>query len=121
MKILTRMMGGQGLMSTTEDYARFCAMMANKGEYRGTRVLKTETVDLMIQNHLKDIKKVYGLGGMVDGNGGYQWGGAAGTKFWIDTRENGYGVFMIQTWGYQAPTFGVFEKHAREILGKPSK
>lgn len=121
MKKPARMMGGQGLMSTTEDYARFCAMMANKGEYGGARVLRAETVDLMLQNHLKDIKKVYGLGGMVNGKGGYQWGGAAGTRFWVDTKENGYGVFMIQTWGYEAPTFGLFEKHAREILGRPSR
>ena len=48
-------------------------------------------------------------------------GGAAGTRFWVDTKENGYGVFMIQTWGYKAPTFDVFEKHAREVLGKPPK
>ncbi len=121
MKKPARMMGGQGLMSTTEDYARFCAMMANKGEYRGARVLKKETVELMTQNHLKEIKKIYGLGGMVNGKGGYQWGGAAGTRFWVDTKDNGYGVFMVQTWGYSAPTFGVFEKHAREILGKPPK
>ena len=116
-----RMMGGQGLMSTTEDYARFCAMMANQGEAGGVRILKAETVDLMLENHLEDIDKVYGLGGMVNGKGGYQWGGAAGTRFWIDTKENGYGVFMIQTWGYKAPTFGVFERHAREVLGKPPK
>jgi len=121
MKKPARMMGGQGLMSTTEDYARFCAMMANKGEYGGARVLKAETIDLMLQNHLKDIEKVYGLGGMVNGEGGYHWGGAAGTRFWIDTKENGFGVFMIQTWGYKAPTFGVFERHAREVLGEPAK
>jgi CubicO group peptidase (beta-lactamase class C family) len=81
----SRMMGGQGLISTTEDYARFCQMLLNKGELAGQRVLKTETVDLMFDNHLKKIGKVYGLGGMVDAKGGYHWGGAAGTKFWIDT------------------------------------
>jgi CubicO group peptidase (beta-lactamase class C family) len=113
----SRMMGGQGLISTTGDYARFCQMLLNKGELRDERILKTETVNLMFENHLSKIDKVYGLGGTVDGKGGYSWGGAAGTRFWIDTRNDCYGVFMIQTWGYKAPTFRVFREHVdRAIL-----
>ncbi len=111
-----RMMGGQGLMSTSGDYARFCHMLLNKGELEGERVLKTETVDLMFENHLRDIDKVYGLGGMVDGKGGYNWGGAAGTKFWIDSQNDCYGVFMIQTWGYKTPTFKVFRDHVDKAI-----
>lgn len=111
-----RMMGGQGLMGTTADYARFCHMLMNKGELNGTRILKPDTVDLMCKNHLKDIGKIYGLGGMVDGKGLYSWGGAAGTKFWVQTADQTYGVFMIQRWGYEAPTYGVFQKHARRAF-----
>lgn len=103
-----RMMGGQGLISTAGDYAKFCQMLLNRGELNGKRVLKKETVELMFQNHLKKIGKAYGLGGMADGKGGYYWGGAAGTKFWIDSNNDSYGVFMIQRWGYRAPTFPVF-------------
>jgi CubicO group peptidase (beta-lactamase class C family) len=106
-----RMMGGQGLISTTGDYARFCQMLLNRGELDGVRLLKTETVELMAQNHLKKIGKVYGLGGTVDGKGGYSWGGAAGTKFWIDSQNDTYGVFMIQRWGYKAPTYRVFRRY----------
>ncbi len=62
------------------------------------------------------IGKVYGLGGIVDGKGGYSWGGAAGTKFWIDTRSDCYGVFMIQTWGYNPPTYKVFRAHADKAI-----
>ena len=114
-----RMMGGQGLISTAGDYARFCQMLLSKGEGDGKRVLKTETVNLMFQNHLKKIGRVYGLGGTVDSKGGYRWGGAAGTKFWIDTRNDSYGVFMIQRWGYRAPTYGVFRSHVdRAILAE---
>ena len=113
----SRMMGGQGLMSTCEDYAHFCQMLLNKGELDGKRVLRKETVDVMFDNHLKRIGKVYGLGGMVDGKGGYSWGGAAGTKFWIDTHNDCCGVFMIQTWGYKTPTYRVFRAHVdRAIL-----
>jgi CubicO group peptidase (beta-lactamase class C family) len=112
----SRMMGGQGLMSTTEDYADFCQMLLNKGELNGKRVLKSETVDLMFDNHLKKIGKVYGLGGMVDGKGGYHWGGAAGTKFWIDSQNDYYGVFMVQTWGYEPPTYRVFRSHVKRAV-----
>ncbi len=111
-----RMMGGQGLISTTGDYARFCEMLLRKGELNGKRVLKAGTVDLMLENHLKDIGKVYGLGGMVNGKGRYEWGGAAGTRFWVDCREGHYAVFMIQTWGYRPRTWEVFKKHARAAL-----
>jgi CubicO group peptidase (beta-lactamase class C family) len=114
----SRMMGGQGLISTSADYAKFCKMLLNKGEVEGSRVLKTETVELMFENHLKDIDKVYGLGGTVDGKGQYSWGGAAGTKFWIDSERNAYGVFMIQTWGYEAPTYGIFRKLANQIIAE---
>ena len=117
-----RMMGGQGLVSTSGDYARFCQMLLNRGELDGKRVLKSETVNLMFENHLRKIGKVYGLGGTVDGKGGYSWGGAAGTKFWIDTQNDCCGVFMIQTWGYKAPTFRVFRGHVdRAILAEEER
>ena len=116
MKRPPRMMGGQGLISTTGDYARFCEMLLRKGELNGKRVLKSETVDLMLKNHLKDIGKVYGLGGMVNGKGRYEWGGAAGTRFWVDCGEGHYAVFMIQNWGRKPGTWEVFKKHAREAL-----
>ena len=93
-------------------------MLLNKGELDGKRVLKTETVNLMFKNHLRKIRRVYGLGGIVDGKGGYSWGGAAGTKFWIDTRNDCYGVFMIQRWGYKAPTYGVFRAYVDRAIVK---
>lgn len=111
-----RMMGGQGLMSTAGDYARFCEMLLRKGELDGKRVLKRETVELMCRNHLEKIGKVYGLGGTVNGKGLYSWGGAAGTKFWVDTENDHYAVFMIQTWGYKTSTFNVFKEHAKRAL-----
>ena len=111
-----RMMGGQGLISTAGDYALFCEMLLRKGEGKDKRVLKTDTVNLMFQNHLKKIGRVYGLGGTVDGKGGYSWGGAAGTKFWIDSHNDSYGVFMIQRWGYRAPTYGVFRAYVDKAI-----
>lgn len=71
----TTFMGGHALNGTTADYARFCAMILGGGELDGVRVLKKETIDLMFQNHLKGSGQKYGLGGAVDGDGGYSWGG----------------------------------------------
>jgi len=83
----------------------------------GVRVLKKQTVDLMFENHLEDIGKSYGLGGRVE-EGKYSWGGAAGTRFWVEQETGSYGVFMIQTWGYKAPTFDVFVKR---LVGSASE
>ena len=111
-----RMMGGQGLVSTTADYAKFCQMFLNKGKLGDVQILKPETVELMSQNHLKSIGKVYGLGGFVKENGFYSWGGAAGTGFWIDPATDSYAVFMIQRWGYKPPTYDVFKKLAAKAV-----
>jgi CubicO group peptidase (beta-lactamase class C family) len=115
--------GGGGLISTTHDYARFCQMMLNKGELAGNRVLKAETIDVMTQNHIGDLKlysdgttanpgipgvgfgmdyAVYGdtsVTGQPYGAGTYYWGGAAGTWFWIDPVNDLFFIGMIQNMG----------------------
>lgn len=110
----TLFLGGQGLCSTAVDYERFCLMLMHRGEVDGVRILKPETVDLMFQNHLKIPGRKYGLGGAVDGDGGYAWGGANGTQFWIDQTNHLFAVFMVQAQRYRAPTFRVFHALANE-------
>lgn len=111
-------MGGAGLVSTAEDYERFCLMLMNRGELNGLRVLKPETVDLMFKNHLPEsLGQKYGLGGAVDGEGGYSWGGANGTQFWIDHKNKLFAVFMVQTQNYKAPTYGTFRTLVNEAAG----
>ena len=115
-------LGGQGLCSSTEDYERFCRMMMNRGELDGVRVLKPETVDLMFQNHLKpEIGQQYGLGGVVNDEGHYAWGGANGTQFWLDRTNQLFGIFMVQTQNYRAPTYNAFKPLAEESAGIASK
>jgi CubicO group peptidase (beta-lactamase class C family) len=115
------MMGGHGLLGTAGDYARLCQMLLNRGELDGKRVLRPETVDLMFQNHLQSIGQRYGLGGMVDGQGGYGWGGAEGTQFWLDRKNNLYAVFMVQTQGYKAQTVNEFRRLANGAVGPDTK
>ena len=43
--------GGGGLVSTAEDYMRFCQMLLKGGELEGTRLLGRKTVELMTMNH----------------------------------------------------------------------
>jgi CubicO group peptidase (beta-lactamase class C family) len=118
----TLFLGGQGLISSTEDYERFCRMMMNRGELDGVRVLKAESVDLMFQNHLKpELGQKYGLGGAVDGAGSYTWGGANGTQFWLDRENQLFAIFMVQTQLYKAPTYGTFKTLVNESAGIASK
>lgn len=106
--------GGGGLLSTIGDYFRFCQMLLNGGELDGVRLLSPKTVQLMISNHLSSTDDVqarggtgFGLGvavavnqaaiGELGSEGEFNWGGAAGTKFWIDPREQFIGIFMTQS------------------------
>jgi len=101
-------------------------MLLNRGEFDGVRVLRAETVELMFQDHLQvnakrfglaQSRQEYGLGGAVDGEGGYLWGGANGTQFWIDSKEQFYAIFMVQTQRYRAPTYNDFRRLASEAAG----
>ncbi len=103
--------GGGGLCSTAGDYLRFCQMMLNEGELDGARVLKPETVRQMITNQLTDdIQRRpgldFGLGFAISPEGRYSWGGAAGTRFWIDPENKIIGQFMIQIIPYENRNFG---------------
>jgi CubicO group peptidase (beta-lactamase class C family) len=106
--------GGAGLVSTARDYMRFSQMMLNGGELHGVRILSPKTVDLMRTNHIGDLaggfgRKGVGFGldfavildpgevGEVSSVGEYNWGGAAGTRFWIDPQEQLIGLFMVQS------------------------
>jgi len=103
--------GGGGLVSTAYDYLRFCQMMLNQGQYDGKRLLSRKTIQLMSSDNLGTIPGMgpgagFGLGfavsrspgeaGMMGSPGEYNWGGAAGTRFWIDPQEELIGIFMIQ-------------------------
>ncbi|MBM3498387.1 MAG: hypothetical protein FJX74_06915 [Armatimonadetes bacterium] len=113
----TLFMGGHGMLSTVGDYERFCLMILNRGGLDGVRVLKPETVDLIFQNHVQAPGQMYGLGGVVNGQGGYGWGGADGTQFWIDRTNNLFAIFMTQTDWYRAPTYSAFRALVFEAAG----
>lgn len=121
----TLLSGGGGLVSTTLDYARFCQMLLNGGELGGARILSRKTVELMRSDHLGDMPRAgallppgFGFGltfavnlgpgknGGIGSEGEYYWGGAAGTRFWIDPKEEMIGVFMVQILPHTGLTYG---------------
>jgi CubicO group peptidase (beta-lactamase class C family) len=114
--------GGGGLVSTTADYARFAQMLLNGGQLDGARILAPGTIKLMASNHLSDAVmgapdasfsaeegKGFGLdfavvtnparAGTLQGEGSYSWGGAAGTWFWIDPKNDLFMLGMIHILG----------------------
>lgn len=104
--------GGAGLLSTAADYARFLQMMLNKGTLNGNRILAPSTVDLMTVSHLGEIKYSWGSGigfglgfsvcedlgdrGVPGSVGEYGWGGAYGSSYWVDPKEDLVVVYFKQ-------------------------
>jgi CubicO group peptidase (beta-lactamase class C family) len=106
---------GGGLSSTAEDFLRFVLMLANGGEYKGVRILKTSTLERMRQDETTpEIRRAgaffpgqgmgFGLGfSLVNdealqrpGAGTYSWWGIAGTEFWVDPKNEVFVLFMVQ-------------------------
>ena len=110
--------GGGGLVSSASDYMRFAQMMLNGGELNGVRILGPKTVSMMSRDHLDGAPGMrpgtgFGLGfgvvldagatGEAGSDGEYNWGGAAGTRFWIDPEERLIGLFMVQSRPHRTP------------------
>ncbi len=123
-KKVTFFSGGGGLVSTADDYMRFCHALLNGGELHGKRILGKKTIQYMARDHLPGILTNvgidndgtsvvanragfgFGLGfaittdpeaaGTISSAGEYYWSGVAGTIFWIDPVENLIVISLIQ-------------------------
>ena len=115
--------GGGGLLSTIDDYMKFCNLIQNNGSTDKENIIGSRTLDYMISNQLnhgEDLHQIgkgrwgkeefkgvgFSLGGSVvldpvenmsiRSKGEFAWGGAASTAFWIDKKEKISVVFMTQ-------------------------
>jgi methyl acetate hydrolase len=118
--------GGGGLYSTAPDYLRFLRALMNDGELDGARILKSETVALMGENHMgplnveplptsvpqlsnpvdlmPGIVKKWGLTFLINtdaapsgrSTGSLAWAGLYNTYYWLDPSAKVAGVFMTQ-------------------------
>ncbi len=110
--------GGGGMVGTAMDYARFLQMLLNGGTLDGKRVLGAKTIAYMTADHLDGsigrgtlylpgagfgfglgfaVRNEPGVSAMPGTVGEVNWGGAGGTYFWVDPREDLFVVFMMQS------------------------
>ena len=98
--------GHAGLFTTAADLARYARMLMNLGELDGVRILKPETVPLMITNQTPPwISVRRGLGWDIDSAfsgprgelfpmGSYGHTGWTGTSLWLDPVSKTFIVFL---------------------------
>ena len=108
--------GGEGLVSTMSDFAKFCEMLVNNGVYNDQRIISEEGINTMTTKYSNGYPdpsepNVFPLEGYAYGftfsvmedsdawgsgvpNGSYGWSGYHNTWFWIDPVNNLYGLFM---------------------------
>ncbi|MDA1075266.1 MAG: serine hydrolase [Proteobacteria bacterium] len=139
---VTMFSGGGGLVSTAMDYLRFAQMLLNGGSLDGNRILSPRTIDLMTLNHLpasingggsgenpltgRNQGFGFGLGfglvtdeaasGVLGSVGEYNWGGAAGTVFWVDPQQDFVAVAMIQLMGSPWPLRSDFKVAVNQAI-----
>jgi CubicO group peptidase (beta-lactamase class C family) len=103
--------GAIGLNGPIEDYAKFCQMLLNKGEFNGYQILKPRTiVQMTTLNRLPDVNSggesfQFGLGFQLANeknkhikqvsNTAFWWGGMMGTEYIIDPEKDLIALFYI--------------------------
>ena len=133
--------GGGGMVGTTMDYARFAQMLLNGGTLSGKRILGPKTVAFMTADHLSAsivpgplylpgpgfgfglgfaVRKDAGVSPLAGSVGEYNWGGAGGTFFWIDPKEDMLVVFMMQSPKQRVPYRAVLKNMIYAAVTKPA-
>jgi len=114
--------GTGGLAGSAEDYLRFGQMLLfngrGKGQLDAKPLVSRKTIEMMTANQIgriplwQDSYRGYGFGlgfrvredlgqsATLGTRGEYGWGGAYGTYFWIDPKEQLIGILMIQLMPY---------------------
>ena len=107
--------GGGGLVSTVDDYYRFCRMMLNRGELGGRRILSEDAVGQMTSDQLSPEQRAgpdvflgrgrsWGLGMAVETErtevyrtpGRFGWDGGLGTTAWTYPAERMVTILFTQ-------------------------
>jgi CubicO group peptidase (beta-lactamase class C family) len=109
--------GGAGLLSTSDDYARFLQMLLNGGIYNDSRILSRKSVELMIADQMNgdhyngvrfpwDWGTGFGLGfsitnhlgdrGVLGSVGEFGWGGAYHSNYFVNPEEKLLAVYFTQ-------------------------
>jgi len=134
--------GGGGMVGTAMDYARFLQMLLNGGTIDGKRILGPKTVAYMTSDHLGTaieqgplylpglgfgfglgfaVRKDAGVSPFAGSVGEYNWGGAGGTYFWVDPKEDMFVVFMMQSPKHRVPYRYLLKDMVYAAVSKPAK
>jgi CubicO group peptidase (beta-lactamase class C family) len=134
--------GGGGMVGTAMDYARFLQMLLNGGTFEGKRILGPKTVAYMTADHLGTaieqgplylpgagfgfglgfaVRKDAGVSPFAGSVGEYNWGGAGGTYFWVDPKEDMFVVFMMQSPKHRVPYRYLLKDMVYAAVTKPAK
>jgi len=134
--------GGGGMVGTVTDYARFLTMLLNGGTLDGKRYLGPKTLAYMTADHTAGVITPgpyylpgpgygFGLGfavrketgvALTPGSiGDYNWGGAGGTYFWVDPKENMFVVYAMQSPRNRVPFRQVLRDMVYAAIDKPSR
>ena len=124
--------GGGCAVSTAADYIRFAQMLQNRGSLGKVRILAPKTVEYMTSDHMGPeiqnnvartasalegfgfgltvaVRRETGIAGIMGAPGDFTWGGAYGTNFWVDPKDELSVVFMAH-----AP--GDIRTHYRQVI-----
>jgi CubicO group peptidase (beta-lactamase class C family) len=134
--------GGGGMVGTAMDYARFLQMLLNGGTLDGKRILGPKTIAYMTSDHLGPtieqgplylpgagfgfglgfaVRKDAGVSAFAGTVGEYNWGGAGGTYFWVDPKEDMFVVFMMQSPKHRVPYRYLLKDMVYAAVTKPAK
>ncbi len=124
-----KFLGGEGLVSTFNDYRKFCEMLLAGGIHGGKRIVSSQSFELMTTTVTPpQVSGGYSSGfgyafslfkleePLLDGtnspHGIFGWSGYHNTHFWIDQKNDIYGLFMTRT----TPFSWKIQKHMRAVV-----
>ncbi len=123
--------GAIGLNGPIEDYAKFCQMLLNKGEFNNHRILKPETVELMTTINRLPVENAGGKGFQFGlgfelynelkkpvpavSNTAFAWGGMLGTNYIIDPENDMIALFYINMFKHE-DLYPLFLEKAYKLL-----
>jgi CubicO group peptidase (beta-lactamase class C family) len=131
--------GSSDLLSTSIDYLRFARMLLNGGELDGKRILKKETVDMMMTSSVPmtaiprsgpNGRRGYGYGiggavlvdpqaaGTLSPTGEFNWGGASGVFYWVDRKNDVTGVWFVQRQPWDQKPSAAFRNMVYQAMAK---
>lgn len=124
-----KQLGGEGLVSTFRDYRKFCEMLLAGGSYKDKVIISPASFSLMTTTVTpSQISSGYNSGfgysfsmfsleePLLDGTGApkgiFGWSGYHNTHFWIDRKNEIFGLFMSRT----TPFSFEIQKHFRAVV-----